>query len=71
MVGKDLNTRLMKASDRIVNLILHSDLDWIDIAIEENEMREAVLAEAPELIEVFERIYPARFRRIWQQWREP
>jgi len=65
-----LNEELARDSNRIVNLILHSDLDWIDIAIEENEMRAKVLEQAPEKIEVFERIYPPRFRRIWEQWRE-
>ncbi|MCX7014776.1 MAG: hypothetical protein NTW86_19880 [Candidatus Sumerlaeota bacterium] len=73
-VGMDkerLDKELARASDRIVNLILHSDLEWIDIEIEADKMRQRVLAEAPEKISTFERIYPARFQRIWRQWRAP
>jgi len=65
-----LHEELARDSNRIVNLILHSDLDWIDIAIEENEMRSKVLDQAPERIDTFERIFPPRFRRIWEQWRK-
>ena len=68
-MGDELHEELAWASNRIVSLILFSDLDWVDIAIEENNMRERVLAEAPERIDIFEQIYPARFRRIWEQWR--
>ena len=38
-----LNEELGRQSNRIVNLILHSNLDWIDIALEEDTMRQKVL----------------------------
>ena len=69
MDREPLDKELARASDRIVNLILHSDLEWIDIEIEADKMRQRVLEEAPEKLPVFERIYPARFQRIWRQWR--
>ncbi len=64
------DVELARASDRIVNLILYSDLDWVDIAIEENALRQKVQDACPEKIDMFERIYASRFRRIWRQWRE-
>jgi hypothetical protein len=65
-----LREDLARDSDRIVNWILHSDVAWVDVEIEANKMRLRVLDEAPESVDLFETIYPARFRRIWRQWRE-
>ena len=66
-----LGQELARTSDRIVNLILHSDLEWIDIEIEADKMRQRVLEADPDRLDTFEMIYPPRFRRIWSQWREP
>jgi len=57
------------SSDRIVSLILHSDMPRIDIEIEIGSFREAVLAEFPDRGELFEAIYLERFKRIWNQFR--
>jgi hypothetical protein len=65
----DLATRLKHRSNRICNLIFHSDMEWVDIAIEIEKMREIVEEEAPEKIELFERLYVSRFQRLWDQWR--
>lgn len=65
----DLATRLKRRSNRICNLILHSDMEWVDIAIEIEKMRQLVEEEAPENIELFERLYVSRFQRLWDQWR--
>ena len=65
----DLGHDLARRSDRIVTLILHSDLPWIDIALEISQMRQRVEEEAPEMLDAFERIYVARFERIREQWR--
>ena len=64
-----LAERLGRESDRICALILYSDLEWIDIAIQINELREWCRSQAPEKIELFEAIYAARFERLWNQWR--
>ncbi len=66
----DLGKELSRRSDRIVSLILFSDLPWIDIVLEIQQMRDRVEEEAPEMLEAFERIYAARFDRIREQWRE-
>lgn len=65
----DLATRLKRSSDRICNLILHSDMEWVDIAIEIEKMRQICEEEAPEKIELFEQLYVSRFQRLWDQWR--
>src|SRR5687768_11084123 len=67
---QSLAERLKRDSHRICALILNSDLEWIDISIEINEMRERCLAEAPDKAELFEAIYASRFERLWTQWRE-
>lgn len=56
-------------ADRISNLILHSDLEWIDIEIRISEMRERCRELAPLKVELFEQVYASRFRRLWEQWR--
>ncbi len=65
----DLATRLKRSSNRICNLILYSDMQWVDIAIEIEKMRQLVEEEAPQNIELFERLYVSRFQRLWDQWR--
>ena len=66
---KDLSVRLGRMSDRICSLILFSDLDWIDIQIEIEKMREVAETEMPKQAEWFELIYASRFERIRRQWR--
>lgn len=60
---------LRRSSDRIVSLILHSDMPRIDVEIEIESFREEVLAEFPDREELFDAIYLARFERIWSQFR--
>lgn len=64
-----LAAELQLGADRITNLILHSDLEWIDIAIEINDLRERCRSRAPDKVELFDGIYGMRFERLWQQWR--
>lgn len=64
-----LAENLKRESHRISALILNSDLQWIDIAIQINAMREMCLAEAPEKTELFDAVYASRFDRLWNQWR--
>lgn len=56
-------------ADRISNLILHSDVEWIDVEIRIGEMRERCRELAPLKLELFELVYASRFRRLWDQWR--
>lgn len=64
-----LAERLRRESHRICALILNSELEWIDIAIQINQMREMCESEAPEKAELFEALYVGRFNRLWDQWR--
>lgn len=59
---------LARTSDRICSRILHEDIQWIDVQIEIEKMRETVRARMPERLDLFEQLYESRFRRIWDQW---
>jgi hypothetical protein len=60
---------MLLEGDRITNLILHSDVEWIDVEIRISEMRERCRELAPLKVELFEYVYASRFRRLWDQWR--
>jgi len=70
MQSDDLATVLARTSDRICSRILHEQIEWVDIAIEIEKMRDVVRAQAPDKLALFERLYEARFRRFWEQWHE-
>ena len=59
---------LARTSDRICSRILHEDVEWVDIAIEIENMRELVRSQCPEHLDLFAHLYEARFRRLWEQW---
>lgn len=59
---------LAREADRIVNLILHSDLPRVDIEIAIANFREACLRRYPDGEALFDMIYASRFERIWEQW---
>lgn len=65
---RDFCDALKRYSDRICNMILHMDLDWIDIEIQVNEMREFCASHAPEKSDLFEMVYASRFRRLYESW---
>lgn len=64
-----LDEQLQKGADRVCNLILFSDMQWIDIQIEANHLRDVCLDEAPDKIDLFDSVYSSRFERLWEQWR--
>lgn len=68
--GIELAERLARQAWRISNLVLHSDLPWIDIELEINAMRILVEMEDPDHQELFEHLYVARFVRLREQWRQ-
>jgi hypothetical protein len=59
---------MARESDRIVNLILYTSLPRVDIEIQIENFREDCLRRYPGCDILFEMIYAARFRRIWDQW---
>ncbi len=59
---------LGREADRIVNLILHTDLPPVDVQIQIEAFRRKCLERYPDGEELFEMVYASRFRRIWEQW---
>ena len=64
-------TRIALESDRIANMIFHADLEWIDIEIMIEALREKVATEFPDKLELFEHLHVSRFRRLWRDWSGP
>ena len=62
---------IKRRADKISSLILFTDLPWVDVAIEIENLREWCVQEAPEKGRLFALIYVNRFQRLWEQWREP
>ena len=60
---------LKREADKISNLILNTDLEWVDIAIRIEQFRDLCRKIDPEHLELFERVYENRFHRLWEQWR--
>lgn len=67
--GPDRAAEFRRESDRIVSLILYSDMPRVDIEIQIRSFRKKVLALFPEKEELFNALYVSRFRRIWAQFR--
>jgi len=58
---------LRRRADALTTMILHSELPRVDIEIAKNELREWVRRQFPESIDLFERLYEARWRRLAEQ----
>ncbi len=59
-----------READRIVSLILYSDMPRIDIEIAIRTFRDRILASFPEKETLFDTLYLGRFRRLWNQFRD-
>jgi hypothetical protein len=68
MNDRDFTDALRRYNDRITNMVLHMDLEWIDIEIQIGEMRDFCLTHMPEKSDLFEMVYASRFRRLWEAW---
>lgn len=71
MRSDDVAETLARMSDRIANTIFHDDVEWIDVVIQMEHMRDYCRQHAPECLELFEMIYPPRFERLWQDFGPP
>ena len=56
-------------ADDIGHLIVNTDLPWIDIAIQNEQLRKEAIRLWPEKQGLFDLIYTSRFKRLWEQWR--
>jgi len=61
---------IRRAQDKIVVLILNSDYPKVDVEIEMAKFRDLIKKIFPEKVHLYEMIYEARFRRLWEQFRE-
>ena len=60
---------IQRAADRVCALILYSDLPLIDIRIAAAGVRRLCQLHFPDRPYLYQWIYAARFRRLWEQWR--
>lgn len=58
-----------RRADDISRLILNTDLPWIDVAIQIEQLRQEAQRLFPQKLWLFDAIYLRRFERLWQQWR--
>ncbi len=61
---------LQRRADRIAFLIVATDYPRVDIEIETRNLRRLCDRLFPGKGELFRMVYEARFRRLWQQFRE-
>jgi len=67
---QNLLERLQLKADRISQEILNSNYSEIDIQIHIESLRQDFKEYFPDKSELFSMIYEARFRRLWEQFRE-
>lgn len=60
-----------READDICRLILNTDLPWVDIQIQIEKLRQKAERAYPLKKHLFTLLYESRFRRLWEQWREP
>ncbi len=60
---------LRRHADRVASMIVTSSFSDLDCAIAERELRMECLSLLPDRMELFDRIYAARFRRLREQFR--
>ncbi len=60
---------LRRHADRVASMIVTSSCTDLDCAIAERELRMECLSLLPDRMELFDRIYAARFRRLREQFR--
>lgn len=66
---EDLYRELRSRADHLCSLIVGSDYPAIDVVIEIRKLRDFVEEHFPDRMDLFERIYESRFKRLWEQFR--
>jgi hypothetical protein len=61
--------RMQRRADRLCSLIVASDYPAIDLAIQIRKLSRFCEEHFPDRVELFDRIYGSRFRRLWRQFR--
>jgi hypothetical protein len=65
---EDPAEELRRGADRIACMILHGDLPDIDIEIEIANLRRRCAELLPDRVDLFDRVYVSRFRRLREQF---
>lgn len=60
---------LQRRADRICSLIIGGDYPAIDVVIEIRKLRGFCEESFPDRMDLFEKVYEGRFRRLWDQFR--
>lgn len=66
---EDPATLLQRQADRVASMILTSTYSDLDCALAERELRMECLRLCPDRMELYDRIYTARFLRLREQFR--
>ena len=61
---------IQEGASRICRMILDESCPEVDIEIAKGKLRERAADLFPDKISVYEMIYEARFRRLWEQFRK-
>jgi hypothetical protein len=60
---------LRRQADRVASMIVTSSYTDLECALAEREVRMECLRLIPDRMDLFDLIYSARFRRLWEQFR--
>ena len=58
-----------RRADDISRMIVSTDLPWVDIQIQIEQLRAEASRLSPLKKYLFDLIYVSRFKRLWAQWR--
>ena len=61
---------IQRSASRICQMILDDSYPQVDIEIAEAKLRDRVAELFPDKLSVYEMIYEARFKRLWDQFRK-
>ncbi len=64
-------SEIQRAASRICQMILDESCPKVDVEIAKGKLRERVGRLFPDKLPIYEMIYEARFRRLWDQFRKP
>ena len=58
-----------RQADEVSHLILNTDLPRVDVLLRIESLQEEARRRFPRKMDLFDRLYLSRFRRLWSQWR--
>lgn len=60
---------IQEEAQSICRMILSEDFSWVDVEIAQGKLREKVSQLFPDKLETYQMIFEARFKRLWDQFR--